>query len=92
MKVTLTRTWELSDEHAMSRAGQPVLVHRGTGAASGPGDPVEASPLWGVLPAARLVARMVKTVRLNARDMTLVTRFIESLPPEASGASDGLLR
>ncbi len=82
MKVTLTRAWELSDEHARSRAGQPVLVNRGTGAAYGPGAPVDAFPLWGVLPAARLVAHLAKTVRLNAQDMTRVTRFIESLPPQ----------
>ncbi len=81
MKVTLTRTWALSDEPPGSRAGQPVLVHRGTGAAYGPGDPVEASPLWGVLPAARLGAHLAKTVRLNAQEMTLVDRFIEGQQP-----------
>ena len=80
MRVTLTRSWELSDEHAMSRDGQPVLVNRSTGNAYGPGDPVEASPFWGVLPAARLVARMGKTVRLNAGEKVLVERFIGSLP------------
>ncbi len=92
MKVTLTRTWELSDEHPMSREGRPVLVNRSTGAAAGPGDLVDGTPFWGVMEAARLVAHLAKSVRLNAAEKTLVDRFIESLPPEASGASDGLLR
>ena len=81
MKVTLTRSWELSDEHAMSKAGRPVLVNRSTGGAYGPEDLVDASGFWGVLAAARLVTRLAKTVRLNAQEKTLVDRFVGSVPP-----------
>ncbi len=81
MKVTLTRVWELSDEHAMSRDGRPVLVNRSTGEAKGPEDLVDASPFWGVLPAARLVVQLAKTVRLSGREKVLVERFVGSLPP-----------
>jgi hypothetical protein len=81
MKVTFSRVWDLSDEHAMSRDGRPVLVNRSTGDAKGPEDLVAASPFWGVLPAARLVAQLAKTVRLNAGEKALVERFVGSLPP-----------
>ncbi len=80
MKVTFTRVWELSDEHAMSRDERPVLVNRSTGDAKGPEGLVDAAPFWGVLPAARLVAQLTKTVRLSGREKVLVDRFIDLLP------------
>ncbi len=81
MKVTLSRSWELSDEHPMSRDGRPVLVNRSTGGASGPGDLVDGTPFWGVMEATRLVAHLAKSVRLNAAEKTLVDRFIEGQQP-----------
>ncbi len=81
MKVPLTRTWELSDEHPMSSYERPVLVNRVTGEIWGPGDLVEAYAFWGVLPAARVVARLARTVRLNAAEKTLVDRFLGGEPP-----------
>ena len=81
MKVTLSRSWELSDEPPLSREGRPVLVNRSTGAASGPGDLVDGTPFWGVMEAGRLVAQLAKSVRLNAAEKTLVDRFIEGQQP-----------
>ncbi len=82
MKTTLTGSWELSDEHAASSDGQPVLVHRPTGDAYGPGDVLEAYRSWGFLPAARVVARMAEHTHLDADGKALVRRCLGSLPPQ----------
>ena len=46
-EVVLTPSYVLTTEHATSKSGQPVLVHRVTGEAFGPGDILEALPSWG---------------------------------------------
>ncbi len=74
MKVTLTRTRTLSDEHPMSSYDRPVLVNRITGEVWGPGDLEEAYAFWGLLPASRVVGRLAKTARLSAEERALVTR------------------
>jgi len=60
----------------MSSYDRLVLVNRSTGEVWGPGDLVEAYAFWGLLPAARVVARLAKTVRLTAGEKALVARFV----------------
>ena len=38
MKIYLSQSWELSDEHSASIEGRPVLVNKKSGEAYGPGD------------------------------------------------------
>ena len=81
MKLPLAPSRELSDEQAESRDGEPVLVHRSTGDAHGPGDILQASPSVGLLPAARVVARLAKTKTLDADGRGWVERCARGLPP-----------
>ncbi len=60
MIVELTQSWVLSDEHSASSYGQPVLVHRPTGDAFGPGDIVQPYPSWGRMLAKAAVLRMAR--------------------------------
>ncbi len=46
MKIQLTPSYELTNEHSASSYGRPVLVNRGSGEAYGPGDIVRAYPSW----------------------------------------------
>jgi len=80
MKATLSPIWELSTDHAASRDGQPVLVHRSTGATSGPGDIVRMYPSFGRLLAADTVRRLRRTAQLDAEGEALVARFVGLLP------------
>ena len=80
MKASLSPTWELSDEHAMSSYGQPVLVQRSTGDACGPGDILQAYNSWGFLSAAQVVMRLATTNVLDAAGAALVARFL-AIPP-----------
>jgi len=81
MQATLSPSWELSTEHATSSYGQPVLVHRTTGDAYGPGDILSAYPSYGLLPAAAVVRRLAKTATLDEEGRALVERFVSLLPP-----------
>lgn len=80
MKTTLSPSWELSTDHAASSYGQPVLVHRATGEAYGPGDIVAPYPSYGPMVAADAVRRMAKTAHLDADGRALVERFTALLP------------
>lgn len=77
MTVTLTPSYELTTENASSSYGQPVLVKRATGEAFGPGDILEPFPSWGLMPAARAVARMAKTASLDDEEQALVAKFTD---------------
>jgi hypothetical protein len=81
MKASLSPSWELTTDHAASRYGQPVLVRRSTGEAYGPEDILQAYASWGSLPAARVVARLAKTVHLDDEGQAMVALFVVSLPP-----------
>ncbi len=80
MKASLAPSWELSTEHAASSYGQPVLVHRATGDAYGPGDIVKPYPSYGYVPALDAVARLAKTARLGKNGRALVARFLAVAP------------
>ncbi len=76
MRVPLSPSFELSTEHAASRYGQPVLVHRTSGEAYGPADLLRAYPSYGYLPAAHVVARLAGARAPNAKAMELVALFV----------------
>lgn len=80
MKIILTDTWELNDEHSASSYGQPVLVNRKTGEAFGPGDMVRPHPSWGFLTAAAAAIRMAarRRKRLSDGEKEFVLRFSKS--------------
>ncbi len=83
MRVILSPSYELSTEHAASRYGQPVLVHRSTGEAYGPGDILKAYANYDWMPASRVVQRLAKAVHLTAEGQALVDRFVGLAPPAA---------
>ena len=72
MKVNLSGSWELSTDHA---DGQPVLIHRATGAVFWPDDILKPFPSWGFMPATNAVLRMAKTAKLDAEGQALVASF-----------------
>lgn len=76
MRAILSETWELSTDHAASSYGQPVLVHRPTGEAYGPGDILKPYPSYSYMPASEAVRRLAKTARLEANAQPLVARFV----------------
>ena len=75
MNATLAPSFVLTTEHAASSYGQPVLVHRQTGTAYGPGDVLEAYPSFGLLPAKQVVARLAKGASLDAEGQAAVAQF-----------------
>ena len=81
MNATLSPSWELTDEYAASRDGQPVLVDRVTGDAYGPGDIVKAHPSMAHMPAALAVHRLAQAAELDTAEQALVARFVGLLPP-----------
>lgn len=68
MQVTLTPSYELSDEHSASSYGQGVLVNRKSGEAFGPGDIIRAYPCWPFQPASQAVERMTRRLDRFGRD------------------------
>ena len=76
MKVTLSPSYELTNEHAASSYGQPVLVNRDTGEAYGPGDVLHAFPSWSDMPAKKAVERMAKANKFTYVEQRLVDRFV----------------
>lgn len=61
MKVTLTPSFMLSNEHASSSYGQGVLVRRDSGEAFGPADVLQPYPSWPWMTGAQAVERMLRT-------------------------------
>ena len=76
MQITLAPSWILTTDHAASSYGQPVLVHRSTGEAYGPGDILVPYPSWGYMPAGAAVARFAKRKHLDADGAALVEKFV----------------
>jgi hypothetical protein len=76
MQVNLRSSWELTNEHAASSYGQPVLVNRGSGEIFGPGDILTPYPSWGFMIAAEAVERMAKTKKLTYDEQIFVDRFV----------------
>jgi hypothetical protein len=79
MKVQLTESYVLSDEHCASGHGQAVLVDLGTNEAYRPGDMIEPYASWGLKPAAFYVARIYrwKRTQLTDDEQAFVEKFIE---------------
>jgi hypothetical protein len=81
MIARLTRSWELSTEHAESSYGQPVLVHRASGGeAYGPGD-IVPYPRYGYMLASDAVRILARTARLDDEGLGLVERFTGAASP-----------
>jgi len=77
MKIQLTPSFELSNEHAASSYGQPVLLHRATNEAFGPGDILSPYPSWGLMPASKAVERMARTKKLTYDEQQFVKKFTD---------------
>ena len=77
MQIILSPSWILTDEHSASSDGIPVLANRGTGEAYGPGDTVRAYPSQGLVPAARVVDRLLggKKQELTEEEKVFVRAF-----------------
>ena len=80
MNATLSPSWELTDDRAASRDGQPILVDRTTGEAFGPGDLVRLHERQGRIPAALAARRLAVAAELDTAEWGLVARFVGSLP------------
>jgi hypothetical protein len=77
MQIILSPSWILTDEHSASNDGIPVLANRGTGEAYGPGDTVRAYPSQDLVPAARVVDRLLggKKQELTEEEKVFVRAF-----------------
>jgi hypothetical protein len=75
MKLKLTRSYVLTDEHESTNYGQPVLVRSTTGEAFGPADVLEPYPSWGVMTAGNVVVRIARHIRLTAEERLFIERF-----------------
>jgi hypothetical protein len=87
MTIQLTPSWYLTNEHAASSYGIPVLVQRKDGStigAFGPDDIVQCYPSWPMQPARQAVARMALTAgyagRLGDGGMDFVVKFTGEVP------------
>ncbi len=80
MRVNLKPAWELSDEHAASSDGHPVLVDRESGQAFGWADLVQCYPNWRYQPASKAVERMAQLVELSDKERMFVEKFVNLLP------------
>jgi len=82
MKVQLTPSLVLTDEHSASRKGQPVLADQGTNGAYGPADMIEPYSSWGLKPCALHVARVYrwKRAQLIEDERAFVEKFIKGFP------------
>lgn len=77
MKVTLTPSWELTNEHAASNYGQAVLVRRAIQEAIGPGDVIKAYPSWPLQRASQAVERMTRSgARFRDKERVFIQGFI----------------
>jgi hypothetical protein len=77
MKVTLTPSFELTDEHSFSSYGQAVLVNRATQEGYGPGDIIRPYPSWDFQPAGEAVKRMAKSGKFTHNERKFVDDFID---------------
>jgi hypothetical protein len=75
MEIVLKPSWILTNDHAASRYGQPVLVNRGSQEAYGRGDLVKAYPSWDYTPARMAVERMMKTCQLDEDELKFCGKF-----------------
>ena len=77
MKVSLTPSWELTNEHATSAYAVPVLVNRHDGRAYGPGEILSPYPGWIAMTAASVVTRMKHGRIFTAEEEEFFARFTE---------------
>ena len=77
MQILLSPVWVLTDEHSASNEGIPVLANRETGEAYGPADTVRAYPSHDLVPAARVVDRLLggKKQELTEEEKVFVRAF-----------------
>ncbi len=75
MKISLTPSWELTNEHATSAYAVPVLVNRHDGRAYGPGEILSPYPGWITMTAASAVRRMKHGRTFTAGEEEFFTRF-----------------
>jgi hypothetical protein len=76
MKLHLTPSWTLSDEHATSSYGKPVLVDRETGEAYGPGDIVQILPGGGYIPGYIAVRAFTEGESFSAEELAFIDLFL----------------
>jgi excisionase family DNA binding protein len=81
MTITLSPSWQLTDEHSQSSYGIPVLINRGTDDVYGPADIIQPYPSWGYMPAANAVARLMDIGERTDEERVFAARFQAAMPP-----------
>lgn len=81
MIITLTPSWQLTDEHSQSSYGIPILLNRGTGEVFGPADIIQPYPSWGYMTAAAAVTRLMDIKNRTATEREFAARFQVAMPP-----------
>lgn len=76
MRVNLKPAWELTDEHAASSDGHPVLADRESGHVFGWADLVQCYPSWRYQTASKAVERMARLVELSHKEKMFVEKFV----------------
>jgi hypothetical protein len=75
MRIQLTPSYLLTDEHSSSNYGRPVLMHCATGDRFGPRDIIQPYNDWPWQPAVEVVQRMVKHEGLTEEEREFIQRF-----------------
>lgn len=78
MKLTLSPSFELTDDHASSSYGQPVLVNRRSGEAYGPADLLQAYSSSLMQSASEAAARMASMTKWTYEEQKFIDRFTNS--------------
>jgi len=76
MKLHLTPSWILSDEHLASSYGKPVLVDQDTGEAYGPGDIVKILPGGSYVPGYIAVKAFTEGESFSAEELAFIDQFL----------------
>jgi hypothetical protein len=76
MKLYLTPSWILSDEHLASSYGKPVLVDQETGKAYGPDDILQVNPGGNPVPGYLVVRALIEGESFSVEEVAFIDRFI----------------
>ena len=77
MKVQLSPSWALTDEHSGASYSQPALVkNTGLEVYYGPRQVLKASDSWGYMPAGELVKRLVKKRKFTQNERDFIRKFM----------------
>ena len=80
MRVQLKSKYVLTDEHAVSSTGHPVLLNTETGENFGPMDVFEPSQSYGTMLCRAAVKKMARNLTLTDEEQELINKFVALLP------------